>query len=189
MIPRFAGPPVIFIKIMDKNRLIQLTKGIYGLTLFFPKKEPLRYKIREVADEILVKPEEEDLELIDKYLEVAKEQNWVSPVNILAVQSEYANLRTELNNGNKKDNPGENLGATEVNPQSFLGRSANERQEKILEYLRENGRAQVWEINQILPDVTKRTLRRDFEHMLNQGTVERIGDRNNTFYQLKVLKS
>ena len=38
---------------MDKNSLIELTNKVYKLTLLFPKKEPLRYKIREVADDIL----------------------------------------------------------------------------------------------------------------------------------------
>ena len=40
---------------MDKDFLIQLTTELYRLTLLFPKKEPLRYKMRELADEILTK--------------------------------------------------------------------------------------------------------------------------------------
>ena len=61
----------------------------------------------------------------------------------------------------------------------------NERQEKILEVLREKGRAQVWEIKQIFPQVSKRTLRRDFESLFKRGIIERIGERNNTFYRLE----
>ena len=38
---------------MKRDELIQLTNVVYRLTLLFPKKEPLRYKIREVADDIL----------------------------------------------------------------------------------------------------------------------------------------
>jgi len=38
---------------MDRSFLIQLTNEIYRLTLLFPKKEPLRYKMRELADDIL----------------------------------------------------------------------------------------------------------------------------------------
>ena len=51
--------------------------------------------------------------------------------------------------------------------------------------LKEKGRAQVWEIKQIFPEVSKRTLRRDFEQMVNQGIIERMGERNDTFYQVK----
>ena len=43
---------------IDKNLLIELTNTLYRLTLFFPKKEPLRYKMREVASDILIKAKE-----------------------------------------------------------------------------------------------------------------------------------
>ncbi len=63
-----------------------------------------------------------------------------------------------------------------------------ERQERILAFLREQGRAQVWQVKQILPEVTKRTLRRDFENLLKKGVIERIGERNSTFYQMKTVQ-
>lgn len=175
---------------MNKEFLIQLTNNLYRLTLLFPKKEPLRYKMREVAGGILVKPETEDLEILDNFFEVAKNQNWVSPQEILAIQQEYANLRGELKQPSfvkttdVEEISGNNPGAG-ANHKVILAQSIAERQEKILAFLKENGRAQVWQIKQILPEVTKRTLRRDFENMLGQEIIERVGERNNTFYQLK----
>lgn len=186
--------------VMDRDFLIKLTNALYRLTLLFPKKEPLRYKIREVADCILAKPEEGDFETLDSFFEVAKNQSWVSDQNVLAVQAEYANLREELNRQSSlvssfakttedkketenNDNP-VNSGF-KTNHNVFLAQSIVERQAKILAFLKENGRAQVWQIKEILPDVTKRTLRRDFDSMLNQGVIERVGERNNTFYQMK----
>jgi len=169
---------------MEKERLIQLTNAIYRLTILFPKKEPLRYKMREAADCILAKPSKEDLEVLQSFLEVAKEQKWVREEDILAIQAEYANLGEALKvakTEKKKGNPGENSG-----PIPFV---MAERQEKILAFLRENGQAQVWQVKQILPEVTKRTLRRDFEQMLGQGTIERMGERNNTFYQVKISQA
>ncbi len=180
---------------MTRGFLIQLTNNLYRLTLLFPKKEPLRYKMREVADEILIKPNEKNLEVLDNFFGVAAVQNWVSSSEILAIQTEYANLREELK---KKNNPGENP-IVEVQPQQVLQpqpilenqtvSEKNERQEKILAFLKENGRVQVWQIKQVFPEVTKRTLRRDFEYMLRQGVIERIGERNNTFYQTKTVQS
>lgn len=38
---------------MEKKFLLQITNELYRLTLLFPKKEPLRYKMRELADDIL----------------------------------------------------------------------------------------------------------------------------------------
>ncbi len=41
---------------MNKDYFIQLTQNLYKITLLFPKKEPLRYKMRELADDILAQP-------------------------------------------------------------------------------------------------------------------------------------
>jgi Fic family protein len=174
---------------MDKSFLIQLTNNLYRLTLFFPKKEPLRYKMREVADDILAKPSEKNLEILENFFEVAKSQNWVRISDLLAIQKEYANLREELKKAKpekKKGNPNIEVQSPyiEVRPPVM-----SERQEKILTFLKENGRAQVWQVKQILPEVTKRTLRRDFEHLLKQGIIERIGEKNNTFYQIRTVRS
>ena len=38
---------------MNKDFLLKITNELYRLTLLFPKKEPLRYKMRELADDIL----------------------------------------------------------------------------------------------------------------------------------------
>ena len=38
---------------MNKEDIIYITNNLYRLTQLFPKKEPLRYKIREVGGEIL----------------------------------------------------------------------------------------------------------------------------------------
>jgi len=162
---------------MDRDFLIQLTNNLYRLTLLFPKKEPLRYKIRELGDSILIKPSDKDIEALDAYFEVAKAQNWVSPSDMLAIQGEYANLRGALKTAKPEKK--------EDCPVAETASERTGRQEKILNFLKENGRAQVWQMKQVLPEITKRTLRRDFEYMLEQGVIERMGENNNTFYQVK----
>jgi len=210
---------------MNKQLLIQLTNNLYRLTLLFPKKEPLRYKMREKADDILAKPNEKDLEVLDSFFEVALVQNWVSPSDILAIKKGYDNLREILKKYKpEKEKKKDNLDVVEEDKSSSSAIERGEaerrsrrdlslrpatarvveaypketpiplshnldRQEKILEFLKENGRAQVWQIKQFLPEVTKRTLRRDFEHMLEQGLIERMGEKNDTFYQIKTIQS
>lgn len=197
---------------MDKNFLIQLTQGLYKLTLLFPKKEPLRYKMREVADNILANslriaaqcesnPNEkcsrsiENLEVLDGFFEVAKEQNWVKSEDLLNLQKEYSKLKEELKNSKLE----ENVGTVEVRPQQLQEQpqqrqnekpevaksQAPVRQDKILEILKEKGRAQVGDMKKIFSEVTKRTLRRDFKDLLKKGTIERLGERNETFYRIK----
>jgi len=159
--------------------------------------------MRELADDILVMPNEKDLETLNSFFEVAKTQNWVSPFDILAIKKDYDSLREELRLINSKNpqifsdpNSSEAMPRTINNEEIMAARTfgaqsieRNERQEMILAFLREKGRAQVWEIKQLFPEVTKRTLRRDFEQMLEQGLVERIGEKNNTFYQVKTLNA
>jgi DNA-binding transcriptional ArsR family regulator len=169
---------------MDKNNLVELTNKVYKLTLLFPKKEPLRYKIREVADDILAynsssKKLQENLGILKKYFEVAKWQNWVSYFDILEIEKKYDKIESDLLETVEKPAFPVKRG------ESVFVKDLDNRKEKILEILKEKERIQVWEVNEILSDVSKRTLRRDFEQLLKQGLVERIGERNNTFYQLK----
>ena len=115
---------------MDKEKIIFLTNHLYKLTLLFPKKEPLRYKMRELADEILIEVikmnslsvsnssdssnsssssaaplkkteicEEEiinNLDILDSFFNVAKEQNWVSLSDLEIIQGNYDELKKEV---------------------------------------------------------------------------------------------
>ncbi len=191
---------------MEKQTLIQLTCDLYKLTLLFPKKEPLRYKIRELADDILagflritnkyeytnrelseeISPSLKDLEILESFFAVAKEQNWVSQGELLKVSLKYDNLKQELEDVGKQN-------VVLPIPEPLTGGTTDfdnvrknlQRQDKILGVLREKGQAQVWELKMVFPEVSKRTLRRDFEYLFGHGLVERVGERNQTFYRLK----
>jgi hypothetical protein len=65
-------------------------------------------------------------------------------------------------------------------------KSLTGRQQKIVEFLKVKERAQVWELQKILPEVTKRTLRRDLDELLQKKLVERKGEWNAVAYELKV---
>lgn len=207
------------------------------MTLLFPKKEPLRYKMREVADEILknvitlevfhrpnpagfgpgekVKQKDlifdigKNLEVINAYFKIAKWQNWVSYFDVLKIEEEYDRIKSKTKIKGKEletkteerrlDIKRETISLEESVPgveevEKPLGQSVSQskrqitsdlRREKILEFLKEKEKAQVGEVNKIFPEVTKRTLRRDFVQLLEQGVIERIGERNSTFYRLK----
>ena len=202
-----------------KDFHIGLVQEIYRLTLLFPKKEPLRYKIRELADEILAKTsqvggqdlnadkEKENLvsaisqiEILDSFFEIAKIQNWVSAPELLNVQERYGRIKDDLKRkeiqiradlAQARSVVEEDMGSQERDKSDipFFGaetlETLKQRQQKILEILREKEKTQVWEVKKIFPKVTKRTLRRDFEQLLKQDLIERIGERNATFYRLK----
>ena len=210
---------------MDKNFVTQLTSDLYHLTLLFPKKEPLRYKMREVADDILrnsiivltanphkpkyvISHTEKNLEVLDSFLEVAKKQNWVKASDILNLQGEYRKikegifhlsfvhppLKEETQDSDRIKGFPEKEKREEVHAKNRLkspqisgeriDREKKLRHKRILEILEEKSRAQVWELKKLFPQVSKRTLRRDFEQLLNKGLIERKGERNGTFYVL-----
>ena len=127
---------------MNKENLIELTNKVYKLTLLFPKKEPLRYKVREVADEILANSVsnpgkiEKNLEIIKTYFEVAKWQNWVSYFDILEIEKEYDKIKKDLLESVEKPV------LTLTNVGTMSGKKVKEqgldqRKEKILEILKE----------------------------------------------------
>lgn len=217
---------------MDKNFIIDLTNRLYRLTLLFPKKEPLRYKLRETADDVLANfvvwqtfsssnpgsyvnqletrqkdvifTLEKDLEVLNSFFEVAKWQNWINYFDVLEIQEEYGKIKENLIGEIQKIEDKDKLGLEQVRlkiPESVVGPGLGEstkkikvngprkeiesRKRKILEILREVGRIQVGEINKLLPEVSKRTIRRDFQKLVEQGIIERIGEQNNTFYKIK----
>ena len=115
---------------------------------------------------------------MDGFFEVAKSQNWIKPEDILNLQKEYSNLKEQLKQEEKKTEAG-------PLPAPVLGEEKAgfaERQKKILEILKEKGKVQVWEIKRIFPQISKRTLRRDFENLFKRGIIERMGERNETYY-------
>jgi len=63
--------------------------------------------------------------------------------------------------------------------------SLERRQKKILEVLKEKGKAQVGDFKMIFPAISKRTLRRDFRDLMEKGLVERMGEKNATIYQFR----
>ena len=97
---------------MDKNNFIELGKEIYRLTVLFPTREPLRYRLREISDEILSQfiAKKNDyyanlqlqLEIIDSYLEIALAQNWVALDCIAEIKNKYLQAARDLAEEQKK---------------------------------------------------------------------------------------
>jgi ATP-dependent DNA helicase RecG len=72
----------------------------------------------------------------------------------------------------------ENLAALPVPAQ-------NQRVEKMLEFLKANGHVTNREYQELCPDVSAESLRRDFVELVDRGIIMRIGDKRGTYYILK----
>ncbi len=98
---------------MDRRYFVDLTSKLYRLTFFFPQKEPLRDRIREISDEILAdvvvilegeieeKKQaafrvEKNIKILDVLLDLAKLQNWIEEDKIETVKSNYLLIKREV---------------------------------------------------------------------------------------------
>ncbi|MCX6722382.1 MAG: DeoR family transcriptional regulator [Candidatus Staskawiczbacteria bacterium] len=146
----------------------------------------------------------EDIDVLLGYLWIAKSQGWLNSINCLIVSSEYEKIKKSISpvmeltlklpgldfkarESQAPIKPSapvlDNTGATkEEAPDLF---SISERQRQILEFLQKNEKAQVMDLQTIFPDITKRTIRRDLDELLEVGKIARFGDFNEIFYQLK----
>lgn len=60
----------------------------------------------------------------------------------------------------------------------------SERQRKILKMMASREKTQVADIVKEMPDITKRTIRRDLDDLLKRGKVLRLGEWNEVFYKI-----
>ena len=195
---------------MDKKFFIELTNDLYKLTILFPKEEPIRIKIRSLADDVLTdlitilegdskekkeaaKRVERSLGILESMLEVAQEQKWVKEEEFKEVKENYGSIKEEIEEFNKaqkkdkkdKKDQDEKPLKKERKPSGSQVMSLNRRQKDILELLEKRGKLQVQDVMDELDlEVTKRTLRRDFKKLIEMHFVEMEGKANMTRYKL-----
>ncbi|MFA5165738.1 MAG: hypothetical protein WC449_00330 [Candidatus Paceibacterota bacterium] len=95
---------------MDKNYILQLTLGLYKVTELFPEREPLRYKIREKANDIYAGIATSnfcenrnncevilnDLGVLNAFLELARMHNWANERNFVVLSQGYLALEQDI---------------------------------------------------------------------------------------------
>ena len=187
------------------ERFIKLTSATYKLLEFFPEADPLKNRAKERALSIMesfvlifetegwasFKKEAakikllEDITVLSSYFEVARSQSWISAINCLIILNEYEKIKKEIavstELGKKMSGIEERLVLNKIPKDSVV---ITERQGKIIEFLKNNVKAQVMDLQAILPDITKRTIRRDLDELLQANKIERMGEFNRVFYRL-----
>ena len=187
---------------------------MYKVTDGFPKEEPLKCQTREKANSILEKsimilsqnPIEVgalqkniliaqallEIKTLRAFLEVAKSQVWANSEHLNIVSNEYAKLngliqtlpQTERHQQQEivKRKPKIRLPQKENNQVVLEGK---DRCKKIFEILKQGKAMQVGDVQGFFPKITKRTIRRDFEFLVDGGLIKRQGDKNSTEYVLR----
>jgi len=164
----------------------KLTNAAYNLIEFFPESDPLKNKAKEKVLALMSaftgsasggeKQIAEDIDILLGYFEIAKSQGWLSAINCLIISHEYEKVKSQI--CLKPE-------IKEESVKSDLTQNLSARQSKILELLDKNEKAQVMDIQTVLPDVTKRTIRRDLDELLKTEKIQRFGEFNQIFYKIR----
>ena len=81
--------------------------------------------------------------------------------------------------------PSATLAGEEIDPRRWQGMGLNERQERALAYLAEKGRITNSEYQELCPDVSAETIRRDLADLVRRNLLLKIGDKRATYYIFK----
>lgn len=193
---------------MEEN-FIKVSNAAYKVLGLFPEEDPIKNRAKEKVLAILenltivsdargwasLKKEKalnqllEDIEVLKVYLKLAKQQGFIDDVNFLILLKEYDNIKSQIYIVRPLPSVGGTAGQTEQferknTPQNNLSPNALVRQGKILKILSEKGGAQVSDIIKEIPDVTKRTIRRDLDDLLKKGKITRAGEFNQVLYRI-----
>ena len=151
-----------------------------------------------------------DIEMLKSYLILGKSQGWIDNLNLMILLKEYDKIKEEIKpmavlaekssfaasaevaSATKAGKATEGQGKEKIPVDNFVSKKEkvvekekiSGRQQEIIKVLETQGKAQVADLKRVLPNVSKRTLRRDLDVLLKIGKIERIGEWNQVFYQV-----
>jgi hypothetical protein len=141
----------------------------------------------------LIEGLEARIDVMIGYLQVAKDQGWVNPSEIVQIEEEYNKIRQEIfeisetfegsDFMQRGTNVEENTNG-DISVPSMTNTLLTERQKVVINLLEEHGELQIKQFQKVLSEVTKRTLRRDLKDLLEKERVIRLGQGNETVYRL-----
>lgn len=193
---------------MNQDFFIKLTLGAYRVTDVLPPQGSEKGEIRGLANSALahlilfsennpttqeqrsslIPKIQGEIDALARHFVELKNSGKAETKYCLILEKEYqrvANWLDEQQAQVSMEVPKPGLGR---GPKPGLGTgesSLSERQRKIMGILQNKERAQVWELQKVLSQVTKRTLRRDLDDLLQHNLIERKGEWNAVFYRIK----
>lgn len=161
------------------HHAIRLGMAVYRLTDRFPEQEPLRSRLRDSSLAVVVSVSQDDPEsasqavhTLDALAEVATPLGYVSPVNFAVLKQSCRELMHAWSSPSRQQ--------THTNAKGPVG--ASRRRDRIVQILREQGKARLRELVSRLGGVSARTVRRELNQLCKEGVVERRGFAATSFY-------
>ena len=190
-----------------RHNLNALVLAIYKVTEMFPEDEILRTRLREQALNILGHAEhaylgdEEhfnkfiaSIRILINYCELAEKRHWIENKDFIALKNAFFKFLNSFQKYKQKNIVVEHQGQEakfslpKINvPQTALKQvnyGLNQRQKSILKHLKQNNTTYVAQLADLLPSVSRRTIRRDLDKLANAGFVIKEGKTNGTVYKI-----
>ncbi len=190
------------------EKILEITYSLYKLTILFPKKEPLRYKLREVAIDLmaniirldkmgssnlsknLFSILEKEFKVLKSFFQIVKRQNWLKQQDILILEKEYQAIEQKIffpTQESKDYAPSAQKRPTVFLPPFGLDKEStgelDVRQKKVLKILQQKKQAQIGQLSKDFPQISRRTLLRDLEKLSQTGFVVRQGNGRGAIYR------
>lgn len=157
---------------MSTRDFIELTLFVYRLTDKWDHSNPIRFKIRREAAEAL----EAFVSGKDQIQDVIATLSWARKEKMID-RNEFTYLRDSYEEANISS-PQKKASKKRTKP------NLKKRERKIVKILGEEREAQVGDLKESFPDISKRTLRRDLDGLLEKGIIVRNGEWNDVYYTL-----
>jgi hypothetical protein len=177
-------------------------KLIFGEDGWLPLKACLPESKEKIKNQLL-----EDVDVLLGYLFIAKNQGWIKTINFFIISNEYEKIKKEVESfsesteelpifkkpfleKNQTENKTQEVQDYELDKPATIEKvpafnfNISKRQARIIDFLNKNKKAQVMDLQRVLPDITKRTIRRDLDELLKSGKILRMGEFNQVFYKI-----
>ena len=191
-----------------RKKAVGLTLALYRVTALFPKEEPLRWRLRQAADDILgdivefgyyngdekiEKRIAAKIEVINALLEVAREIGLTHPLNFSVLVREYswlsdfcAKLATHKESSTKLYTwnnfvDGHKQETSPKRVEKSTG-GLNNRQKAIIEHLKSAGEARISDFFKKFQGISSRTIQRDLQDLVARDLLKREGEKRWTTY-------
>jgi len=152
----------------------------YRVTDFLAQEEPLKWKIRSVATEMVlarVSQIAEPLSRLSRLFSVAIDSQIGSSMNFSILSKECSSLSSLLIEEDKE------IIKKEIVPKGHTGELGS-RADTILGILKATGESSISSIAAQLPSVSEKTVQRELITLVERGVVNRVGERRWSKYKL-----
>lgn len=190
------------------DRIKKLTEALYKVTDLYPDKEPLKWSLRENAIELMLSYMSyrkgpsfigQRTVLIIHLLEIASLGGFISDLNFEVLKREYQSLKNFLEE--KKDEifsvpldlpphlsisgggKGQEILSDKKKRLKTI-KNSEEKKQKIINFLKENGKKTIKEISLIFQDIGKKTVQRYLSDLVQTGQLLAEGERRWRVYFL-----